>query len=71
MKGKTMKKIVAICMLTVIVLISGCSFIAPSVSKALTEKEQSEMLKQEVALLKEQNAKLERIAIALEILAKK
>jgi len=48
-----------ICLIAIISLLSGCDFIAPSVSKARTERRQARILEQ-------QNQYLERIATALE-----
>lgn len=50
----------------IILLLSSCSYFSPQVSKALTEKEQTEALLQQVELMKEQNVQLKRIANALE-----
>lgn len=54
-----MKKIVVIIVLSLCIFVSGCEYIAPNVSKALSETEQ-------VSLNKRQVAALERIAQALE-----
>lgn len=57
--------VLTIC-ITLCVLIIGCDYVAPQTSKAITEKDQLEQLKQQNELLKQQNQYLERIAIALE-----
>lgn len=69
--------IVAILCITVIST-SGCSYIFPSQSKALSEeaqlkesKEQTRLIVYQNELLSEQNSHLARIAVALEKLAEK
>jgi len=69
--------IVAILCITVINT-SGCSYLSPGVSKALSEeaqlkesKEQNRLLVYQTELLSEQNSHLVRIAVALEKLAEK
>lgn len=56
-----MKKVIMIA--SMVVLVSGCSFISPSRSKAQSEIKQ-------VKLLEEQNVQLTRIADSLEKLTK-
>lgn len=61
-----MKKIILIAI--VAISLSSCSnpYWNPQTAKAVDEREQTELLKQEVELLKEQNVQLKRIADALE-----
>lgn len=61
-----MKKILLIPSLAILILAAGCEFIAPSTSKALTEKEQVRLMEQQNELLREQNSALNRIADAIE-----
>lgn len=50
----------------VAISLSSCSYFAPQTSKAVSEAEQTELIKQQVELQKEQNIQLKRIADALE-----
>lgn len=61
-----MKKIILIAIIAI--SLSSCSnpYLNPQTAKAIDEREQTEILKQEVELLKEQNVQLKRIADALE-----
>lgn len=47
-------------------VLPSCKYIAPATSKAITEEQQLEEAKKQNQLLKEQNAILLRIAVALE-----
>ncbi len=52
------------------VSVSGCRWIAPNATKALTEENQYEEMQGQTKLLEEQNKQLKRIADSLEIMAK-
>ena len=45
---------------------SSCTLFAPNASKAIDEAKQTELMKEQVELQKEQNQILTRIAVALE-----
>ena len=55
----------------VVIMTSGCSFLAPNISKAQTEKEQLEAEKEQTEVQKQQTIELKRIADALETIANK
>lgn len=59
-----MKKIILIAI--VAISLSSCSYFAPTTSKAIDEAKQTELMKEQVELQKEQNIQLKRIADALE-----
>ena len=57
---------VGFALLLIALFLCSCEILFPDQSKALTEKEQAEILKQRNELIKEQNKHLDRIATALE-----
>lgn len=59
-----MKKIFILAL--VVISLSSCSYLDPQISKAIDEEDQTELMKQQVELQKEQNLQLKRIADALE-----
>ena len=69
-RGKRLILVVAVFAM-VCLSCSGCAFVSPERSKAMTEEEQLKVMRVENDLLREQNEKLERIATALESLAAK
>ncbi len=54
-----------------LIAITGCSVVAPGVSKAQTEQKQLEQMKEHTRLLEAQNRVLVRIAEALEAATEK
>lgn len=65
--------IALITLLFAIFLVNSCSnpYVAPETSKAISERDQIELLKKQNELLQQQNLQLERIAKSLEKISNK